>query len=430
MNKITAGILVGAGAVGIATAAYIPVKVGDTVHQQIELAVASANAKQGSSGIEIEILDYKKNAYSSSLVTRFIFKDPDMAQMNGKAPFFDIAHKIDHGFSDASFKSEIRVSDEMQESLRDFDGKVPLHFDGVISLGKSTLNTYIEGFTVERDNGTIKMNPGIIRLNYDADKESYQLEGHWNGINMDAEGNLLNVGQTSITGNGQKETPFIWSYNNNINIGRAELSNEHILIRSNTLSLKDSLSIESLNNQEEGIHYSGHWSLENMHIEQYSQTLYDFEPSQLSYTLTGPSVKQADALMEIAQNMDAEEITTKDAENILPVFADVVNAAQFSLHDINVATSEGRIKGDIALSLETNQEELIKALSFPPLLARYVKMETNAAINKSLFNSMPVFAMMAMQLNQVGAYRDDDEDMLIHAQMQNGQVTINDVPMR
>lgn len=430
MNKLTAGILIGVGAAGIAAAAYVPVKVGDTVQQQIELAVASANAQQGSSGIEIQLLDYQKNAYDSSLVTRFVLTDPAMAQMDGTAPFFDIKHAVSHGFTDAEFKSEIVVTDEMKESLKDFDGKVPLHFDGMISLDKSVLNTYIEGFTLNRDNGTIRMKPGIIRLNYDAGKESYDLNGIWNGIEMDAEGNLLTVGETNVKGGGQKQTEFIWTYNNTINISNLDLSNDRIEISSASLNLKDNLNIQKQESAPETIHYSGNWSLDKLHIAQYGQTLYDFEPSGFSYTLTGPSVEQTEALMKIAQEMNPEEMTQEEAQKILPVFADVVNAAEFSLHDVNVVTTEGRINGDMVVSLETNQEELIKAMSFPPILAQYVKLESNAAINKSLFNSMPVFAMMAMQLNQMGAYRDDEEDMLIHAQMQNGQMTINDVPMR
>lgn len=430
MNKLTAGILVGVGAVGVAAAAYVPVKVGDTVQQQIELAVASANAKQSSSGIEIQLIDYQKNAYSSSLITRFVFNDPAMADDDGSAPFFDIKHAIKHGFSDAEFKSEILVTDSMKESLEDFDNKVPLHFDGVISLTKSELNTYIEGFTLNRDQGTIRMKPGIIRLNYDSDHHSYDLNGIWNGIEMDAEGNVLTMGETTIKGSGEKLTEFIWTYSNVINIGKLDLSNDRIEIRAASLNLKDNLNIQQHESAPETIHYSGNWSLDKLHIAQYGQTLYEFEPSGFSYTLTGPSVEQTEALMKIAQDLNPEQMTPEDAQKILPVFADVVNAAEFSLHDVNVVTTEGRINGDMVVSLETDQQELIKAMSFPPILAQYVKLESNAAINKSLFNSMPVFAMMAMQLNQMGAYRDDEEDMLIHALMQNGQLMINDVMMR
>lgn len=430
MNKLTAGILIGVGAVGAAAAAYVPVNVGDTVQQQIELAVASANAKQGSSGVEIQLLNYQKNAYDSTLITRLQFNDPALVKMDGSAPFVDIAHEISHGFSKAEFNSEIVVTDEMKESLKDFDGKVPLHFDGFISAGKSVLNTYIEGFTLTPDNGTIKMKPGIIRLNYDADKTAYDVNGIWNGIELDAEGNILSVGETSIKGSGQQQTQFIWSYSNDITISNMDLSNDRIEITSSSVKLNDNLNIQTQDTAPETIHYSGNWSLDKLHIGQYGQTLFDFKPSGFSYTLTGPTVEQTEALMQVAQDIDAEQMTQEDAQKILPVFADVVNAAEFSLHDVNVVTTEGRINGDMNLSLETSQEELIKALSFPPILAQYVKMESNASVNKSLFNSMPVFAMMAMQLNQLGAYKEDEEDMLIHAQMQNGQLMINDVLMR
>ncbi|OOV86826.1 DUF945 family protein [Oceanospirillum linum] len=430
MNKITAGILIGAGAVGAATAAYIPVKVGDTVQQQITLAVASANAQQGSSGLEIQVIDYRKNAYDSSLITRILLNEPSVIQADGTAPYIDISHQISHGFTGAEFISEVVVTEEMKESLKDFDDKVPLHFDGEISADKSVLNTYIEGFTLTPDNGVIKMKPGIIRLNYDAGDATYDLNGIWNGLELNAEGNQLTVGETSIKGSGQQQTEFIWSYSNDINVSHLGLSNDRIEIQSASLNLNDKLNIQKQQAADETIHYSGNWSLDKLHIAQFGQTLYDFEPSGFSYTLSGPTVKQTEALMKVAQEMDSEQMTPQDAQEILPIFADVVNAATFSLHDVNVVTTEGRINGDMNLSLDTSQQELIKALSFPPILAQYVKLESNASVNKSLFNSMPVFSMMAMQLNQMGAYQEDEEDMLIHARMENGQLTINDVLMR
>ncbi len=430
MNKITAGILIGAGAVGAAAAAYVPIKVGDTVQQQITLAVAAANAQQGSSGLEVQVIDYQKNAYDSSLITRILLNEPSVIQADGSAPYVDISHHISHGFTGAEFISKVVVTDEMKESLKDFDDKVPLHFDGVISADKSVLNTYIEGFTLTPDNGVIKMKPGIIRLNYDASEATYDLNGIWNGVELNAEGNLLTVGETSIKGSGQQQTEYIWSYNNDINVSQLDLSNDRIEIQSASLNLNDQLNIQKQEAEDETIHYSGNWSLDKLHIAQFGQTLYDFEPSGFSYTLSGPTVKQTEALMKVAQEMDSEQMTPQDAQEILPIFADVVNAATFSLHDVNVVTTEGRINGDMNLSLDTSQQELIKALSFPPVLAQYVKLESNASVNKSLFDSMPVFSMMAMQLNQMGAYQEDEEDMLIHAQMENGQLTINDVLMR
>lgn len=431
MNKLTAGILIGVGAAGIATAAYVPVKVGDTVQQQIELAVASINAKQGSSGIEIQLEDYQKNAYDSTLVTRFIFKDPALSRADGTAPFVDIRHDISHGLTNAEFKSEIVVTDEMKESLENFDGKVPLHFDGEISQSKSVLNTYIEGFTITpSENATVRMKPGIIRLNFNTDQQAYDMNGIWNGMEVNADNNTVIIGETNIKGKGERYTDLLWTYTNTINISKLNLNGDKVEISSSSLNFKDNLSIQQQDAAPETIHYSGDWSLDKLHLAQYGQTLYDFEPSGFSYSLTGPTVKQVESLMEVAQNYDPSQMTPEDAEKILPVFADAVNAAEFSLHDVNVVTTEGRINGDMVVSLDTDQEELIKALSFPPMLAQYVKMESNAAINKSLFNSMPVFAMMAMQLNQMGAYRDDEEDMLIHALMQNGQMMINDVPMR
>lgn len=430
MNKRTAGILIGVGAVGIAAAAYVPVKVGDTAQQQIELAVASANASQGSAGVEIQLKDYQKNAYDSSLVTRFILKDPALARMDGTAPYLDIRHEITHGFTNAEFKSEIVVTDEMKESLKDLDGKVPLHFDGVISQNNSVLNTYIEGFTLTPDGNTIRMKPGIIRLNYDAAKGAYDTNGIWNGLKMNADGNVLTIGETNLKGEGQKYTELLWTYSNAINISNMDLTSDRVEISTSSLNFKDNLSIQQQDSAPETVHYSGDWSLEKLHIAEFGKTLYDFEPSGFSYSLTGPTVTQMESLMEIAQNLTPENMTPEEVQTILPVFADALNAAKFSLHDLNVVTPEGRINGDLVVSLETNQDELIKALSFPPILTQYVKMESNAAISKSLFNSMPIFATMAMQLNQMGAYRDDDEDMLLNAQMQNGQMVINDVPMQ
>jgi len=165
MNKLTAGILIGAGVAGAAAAAYVPIKVGDTVQQQIEIAVASANAKQNSAGIDIKVLDYDKNAYSSSLVTRFTLSDPALKKADGTAPHIDIKHDISHGFNKEEFKSEVVVTDEMKKNLKEMEGKIPLHFDGFISAGKSVVNTYIEGFTLTPENGMVKVNHGIIRLN-------------------------------------------------------------------------------------------------------------------------------------------------------------------------------------------------------------------------------------------------------------------------
>jgi uncharacterized protein YdgA (DUF945 family) len=429
MNKLTAGILLGVGIAGVA-AAYMPVKVGDTVQQQVELAVASVNMKQKSAGIEINVLDYQKNAYSSSLITRFTFTDNALEKADGTAPYFDIKHDIAHGFSSAKFTSEVVVTEEMKESLKELDGKVPLHFDGLISASKSVVNTYIEGFTLTPDSGTIKVYPGIIRLNYDVEKSAYDINGIWNGAELDASGNQFTVGEASIKGTGHQLSDYIWSYSNDINISALDLNSDKIVLSSSSLNLKDKFDIQVNADTPDTIHYSGTWSLNKLHIEQYGRTLYDFQPSGFSYTLTGPTVEQTEALMQVAEKMTPEQMSQEDAKRILPVLADVVNAAEFSLHDVNVVTEEGRINGDLKVNLETSQQELIKAMSFPPILANYVQLESNASISKSLFDSMPVFNMMANQLNQMGAYKEDDEDMLIHTRMTQGQLIINDVPVQ
>lgn len=430
MNKTTAGILVGAGVIGLATSAYIPVKVGDAAQQQIELAVASVNASQGASGVEVQLVDYRKSAYSSVLTTRFTFNDPAMVQMDGKAPYVDILHNLDHGFSHVTFRSEVVVTDSMKASLEDFGGKVPVHFDGRIASDRATLNSYIEGFTINQQKGTIRVNPGIVRLDYDIDQASYRVNGAWNGMLLDAKGDQLTFGNTRFTGKGQRQTEHLWHYKNSLNIEQVDLSNSHIQVHSEEIGLSDQFTFTSGQAEEQQIHYSGTMSVDQLHIAQYGQTLYDILPSGFSYSLTGPSVGKTEALVAIAQEMDAEQMTPADAQKILPVFADVVNAAEFRLSDLSLVTPEGRIAGELSLSLDTNQGELIKALSFPPILANYIRVQSDAAINKSLFDSMPVFAMMAMQLNQMGAYKEDDRDMLIEAKMEQGQLTINGVPMR
>lgn len=319
----------------------------------------------------------------------------------------------------------------MQEDLKDLGGKVPLHFDGYISADESLLNTYIEGFTLTPNNqGSIKVSPGIIRLNYSADKAEYDLNGIWNGAELESSDTQFTLGKMNIKGSGHQLSDYLWSYTNSIGISQVDLNSDKIAIQSSSLSITDKFRIQSNTDEPDTVHYSGVWGLDKLHIEQYGQTLYDFEPSGFSYTLTGPSVEQTEALMKAAQEMNTEQMTPEDAQQLLPVVADVINAAQFSLHDINVVTDEGRINGDVSLSLDTNQQELMQAMSFPPILANYLNMESNASISKSLFNSMPVFSMMAMQLNQMGAYQEDEEDMLIHAKMQKGQLMINDVPMR
>ena len=280
MNKLTAGILIGVGVAGVA--AYMPIKVGDTVQQQIELAVAAANRSQSPSGINIQILDYEKKAYRSTLITRFSLQDPSLKQADGDPVHLDIRHEIRHGFSKASFSSEVVVTESMADSLQNLNGKVPVHFDGFISSGKSTLNTYIEGFTLTPQEGSVTMKPGIIRLTYDASKGQYDINGVWNGIDATIEGDFFRLAETSIKGLGTQYSDLIWEYNNSISIREAHISSKHRELSAKAIQMKDKLNIGHKQAAPEQLNYTGSWSLDKLNITQYGQAPYDFEPSGFS----------------------------------------------------------------------------------------------------------------------------------------------------
>ena len=428
MKKLTAGILATTVAVG-AAAVYLPIKVGDTVQQQITRAVAQVNAREHQYGVNIEILDYRKNAFDSQLTTRLRLADTTLAP-DAENTYIDLTHEISHGITQAEFRTEIVVTEAMKAHLTEMDHKVPLHFGGTVSTSKAELNTYIEGFTLNADQNEVRVNPGIIRLNYEMEPARYTLNGIWNGGHLKEDQINITLDEISLKGTGQQFSEYLWSYNNSLTISSLKAVGPQATADAASITFSDRFDIQKQTDQPDTLHYSGDWSLDKLHISQFGQTLYDFQPSGFSYALTGPTVNSAETLMQMAQEMNPEQMTQEDAGRILPVLSEVLQAARFSLHDVNVVTSEGRINGDLSLKLDTNQQQLIQALNFPPILMNYLNLKSDATISKSLFNSMPVLAMMAMQLNERQAYQEDEDDMLIHAELSNGQLTINDVLMR
>jgi hypothetical protein len=326
MNKLTTGILAGVVLIG-ASAAYMPVKVGETVQTQLKQAVQSVN-EQPSSAFQIDITDYQKSAYSSEVITRITLKDP-MLQADQEPTYIDIQHSISHGINKAKFTSKALVNDQIKAIVdEEFNGQIPLHFDGELSADTAIINTYLDGFTLQPESqgvhgptgGDIDVKPAIFRLNYNQGKKHYTLDGVWNGAELSADNEHLSLGNFKIKINGQQISDYIWRYQSNLSLSQFDFGNEVFNLNSQQITLSDNFNIQDSGEQSNTIAYNSTLSLSSLSAKQFQQSLIEMQPSKISYSLNGPSVSSTEALIEASQAINSEQMTQEDAQTILPLF--------------------------------------------------------------------------------------------------------------
>ncbi len=433
MNKLTTGILAGVVLIG-ASAAYMPVKVGETVQTQLKQAVQSVN-EQPSSAFQIDITDYQKSAYSSEVITRIALKDP-MLQADQEPTYIDIQHSISHGINKAKFTSKALVNDQIKAIVdEEFNGQIPLHFDGELSADTAIINTYLDGFTLQPESqgvngptgGDIEVKPAIFRLNYNQATNHYTLNGAWNGANLSADNEHLSLGNLKIKITGQQLSDYIWRYQSNLSLSQFDFGNEIFNLNSQQINLSDNFDIQESGEQANTIAYNSTLSLNSLSAKQFQQSLIEMKPSQISYSLNGPSVGSTEALIEASQNVNSEQMTQEDAQVILPLFTNFLQALNLDIHTLNLVTSDGSINGNVNLNLEGSSEELTQAMSFPPLMANFLVLSSDLTISKNLVTKMMPLQSLAMQLYQRDAYKEEGEDMIVKARLKEGQLTLNDV---
>lgn len=428
MNKLITGSVAGLVIAGGA-AAYMPIKVGDTVQTQLQQAVQSANTQPGNT-FQIEILDYQKSAYSSEVITRIHLKDQTGAATHPD-DYLELLHKIDHGISSATFKSEVVVTENIKEIVdKDFNGKVPLHFDGEVSMDKAVVNSYLDAFTLTPEGpqgGEIKVRPANVRLTYQIDQQQYLLQGTWNGADLNANSDHLTLGSLKVKATGSQLSDYIWRYQSQINLAQFDFGNDTINLNSQKLQLSDNFDIEQNSEGTDSINYNSTITLNSLSASQYQQSMLELKPSEISYVLSGPTVSATEALIEASQQMQADQMTQQDAQKVFPLFADFMQMLNLDIHTLDLVTPDGSINGNLNLSLDANTQELLQAFSFAPLLAQFVMINSDLSISKSLVEKMSPLQALAAQLNQRGAYREVGEDMVLKARLKDGQLVLNDV---
>lgn len=428
MNKLITGSVAGLAIAGGA-AAYMPIKVGNTVQSQLQQAVQATNAQPGNS-FQIEITDYQKSAYSSEVITRIILKDQTGA-ISHPDDYIELRHKIDHGISSATFKSNVVVTENIKTIVdKDFNGIVPVRFDGEISVDTAVVNSYLDAFTLKPEGphgGEIKVKPANMRLTYQIDPQQYQLQGTWNGADLNASSDHLSLGSLKIKASGNPVSDYIWRYQSHINLERFDFGNNVINLNSQQLQLSDNFDIEKNTEGAESISYNSTITLNSLSASQHQQSMLELKPSEISYVLSGPTVSATEALIEASQQMQTDQMTQQDAQKVFPLFADFIQMLNLDIHTLDLATPDGSINGNLNLSLDANTQELLQAFSFAPLLTQFVMINSDLNISKSLVEKISPLQALAAQLNQRGAYREVGEDMVLKARLKDGQLVLNDV---
>lgn len=434
MQKLTTGILAGAIVIGAATAAYIPVQVGHQVEAQIQQWVKVQNAK-ANSGFQIELLDYQRSAYSTELTTRITLTDLD-AQQAGQPLFtLDLQHRLAHHMGNASFVSELAPDQHSQSILkRYFNGESPLHLTGTFDHNSLSLNAYLDGFTIkpEGQEGVIYIQPAVTQLFYQQGRavegiaqNQYRLTTVWNGADLVAGRDYFKLKPASFKVSGHQVSDYLWQYQSQLGLTGMEFGNQGFVLKAGALLLQDQFSLSASSPAE--IQYQSQLKLHGLTGEQYGQTALQIDSAYLSYQLSGPSVENTEALIATSQQIDPDQMSEAQAQQILPLLVEFLKALNLQIDSLNITTPNGGLDSQLQLKIEADQGELIQALSAPMLFIRLVDADMSLLADKSLVQSAMPLQMLAMQLYGAGAYVEQDEKMSVKAQLKQGQLTINGV---
>ncbi|MBB1487769.1 DUF945 family protein [Oceanospirillum sediminis] len=414
-------------AIAALLAAWLPVNTGNTVQTQLEQAITINNQQENT--FRVEILEYDKSLWSSELITRLTLNTP--AESDNEASYIDIRHFIDHGFISAAFKSEVIITEEIRDTLKlTDDHRPPLRFDGEISSSAALINTYLDrvSFLPDSGDGSIVINPAMIRLNYDIEHNDYQLDGSWNGAQLAAGQDNLNIKPLSLTVEGKQETDLLWKYQSQLRAEGFAFGNQNFSLNSESIRVSDQFDIHRDNQGKDSIFYDSTLEFSHINASQNQLSLLDMSPATLSYNLSGPDIMATESLIAASQRINSETMTQQDIDTLMPLFSEFIRLLKLDIYQINLVTQEGSIRGNLNMSLDASQQDVMHAVSFPPLLLNILVLDSDLTISKSLLGSMLPLQILATQLDQKDAYLETEDDMIVKTKMRDGQLTLNDVP--
>ncbi|OPX54664.1 Uncharacterized conserved protein YdgA, DUF945 family [Oceanospirillum multiglobuliferum] len=437
MQKLTTGIFAGAIVIGAASAAYIPVQVGYQVEAQLQQVVNVQNAKVNS-GFQIELLNYQRFAYSTTFLSRITLADID-AQQNGRPLLsLDIQHQLQHGFGKVRFVSELAPEQQGNKFLKDyFNDQSPLRLKGEFDHNSLNLDAYLDGFTLkpQGQEGTIYVQPAVAQLFYQQGEvvegiaqNHYRLNTVWNGADLIAGRDYLKLRPASFKVTGSQATDYLWRYQSQLGLTGMEFGNQGFVLKAGALLLQDQFSLTAQEDKTpSSIHYQSQLKLQGLTGEQFGQTALKINSASLAYQISGPTVANTEALISASQQIDPEQMSNEQAQQILPLLIEFLQALNVQIDSLNVSTPEGSLDSNLQLQVDASQDELIQALSAPMLLTRLLDANANLLVDKTLVQSTMPLQMLAMQLYGAGAYEEKEDKMSVMAELKQGRLTINGV---
>lgn len=430
MSISVKGVLPVIGIAGVALAAWLPVNTGNMVKDQFLQAIETNNLNDNT--FRIEVLEYDKSFWSSYVVTRLILNDLPDGETEPSS--VDIWHNIDHGMFSASFNSELQLTPMIRKTLElSDDASSPLRFDGEVTASDVTINTYLDRLTLKPDAGAghIQVNPAIVQLDYDMSAHQYQLQATWNGAQLAAGNDELSVRKLSLDISGHKLTDLLWQYQSQLNSEGFSFGNKQFNLNSDQISLSDQFSIRSDPESAastEMITYDSTLLFSSLVATQQQQPLLNMSPAEISYRLQGPDVKATEDLILASQQISSQAMSQQDADALVPVFSEFLQALELDIYHLNLVTEDGSVRGHLDVSLDASTQDLIQAFSFPPLLMQLLIVDSDLTISKSLVSAVMPLQILAGQLYQKQAYVETEDDMIVKTRMRDGQLLLNDVP--